>query len=178
MIYDIEKIEKARAILQSIANGKDPINGEIIEEDNFINDPRLIRMFYFVAEVMDNVVKGNYSKGKVSEFLITGEQKNDIVFTEGNIGVNEVAKCINQQINPLISKKATGMAINKGLKRLGLLSEAIDDLGKKRTTTNEKSIDYGFQLEKRDYNGVEYYMVVIDDKGKKYILDNIEEIMK
>ena len=148
-----------------------------IEEGNFVNDPRLIRMFYFVAEVLDNVVKGNYSRGKVSEFIITGEQ-NDVVFTEGNIGVNEIAKCINQQINPLMSKKVSGMAINNGLKRLGILSEAIDDLGKKRTTTNEKSVDYGFQLEKRNYNGVEYYMVVIDDKGKKYILDNIEEIMK
>ncbi|MDI9476717.1 MAG: hypothetical protein WBJ17_02690 [Natronincolaceae bacterium] len=178
MIYDIEKIEKAKAVLQSIANGKDPISGGAIEEGNFVNDPRLIRMFYFVAEVLDNVVKGNYSRGKVSEFIITGEQKNDVVFTEGNIGVNEIAKCINQQINPLMSKKVSGMAINNGLKRLGILSEAIDDLGKKRTTTNEKSVDYGFQLEKRNYNGVEYYMVVIDDKGKKYILDNIEEIMK
>jgi hypothetical protein len=27
MIYDIEKIEKAKAVLQSIANGKDPISG-------------------------------------------------------------------------------------------------------------------------------------------------------
>ena len=108
MIYDIEKIEKAKAILQSIANGKDPINGEVIEEDNFVNDPRLIRMFYFIAEVLDNVVKGNYSKGKISEFVITNEQRNDVVFTEGNIGVNEIAKCINRQINPLISKRVTG----------------------------------------------------------------------
>lgn len=178
MIYDIEKIEKAKTILQSIASGNNPINGEIIEEENFINDPRLIRMFYFIAEVLDNVTKGNYSERKISEFVITDEQKNKVVFTEGNIGVNEIARCINQQINLLMSKKVTGVVINNGLKRLGILSEGMDDLGKKRTTTNEKSADYGFQLEKRNYNGVEYYMVVIDEKGKRYILDNIEKIAK
>ena len=103
--------------------------------------------------------------------------KNKVIFTEGNIGVNEVAKCINEQINPLISKKVTGAQLNKGLKKLGILSELEED-GKKRTTTNERSKDYGFFLEKRSYDGREYDMVLINDEGKKYILDNIEEIME
>ena len=177
MLNDIEKIEKAKIILQKIAGGTNPISGEPIEGDNFLNDPRIIRCFYYVAEVLDNVVQGNYMKNRISDFQITEEQKSQVIFIEGNIGVNQIAKCINQLINPLVSKRVSGVAINNGLKRMGILSETIDNEGKKRTTINENSADYGFQLERRNYNGNEYDMVVIDDRGKKYILDNIEEIM-
>jgi hypothetical protein len=42
---------------------------------------------------------------------------------------------------------------------------------------NPQSAQYGLENEKRSFNGVEYDMVVISDKGKKYLLDNLEEIM-
>ena len=60
---------------------------------------------------------------------------------------------------------------------MGILSEVVNEEGKKRTTTNDKSHLYGFHLEKRNYNGREYEAVVIDDKGKQFILDNIKDIM-
>lgn len=61
MNEELEKIQKARLVLQKIANGINPINGEKIEEESFLNDPRIIRCFYFVAEVLDNVTRGVYS---------------------------------------------------------------------------------------------------------------------
>jgi hypothetical protein len=177
MIKDIEKIEKARLIIQKIADGTNPINGQPVEADSFLHDSRIIRCFYFISEVLEAVVKGTYSNKKINDFVITDEQKNKVVFTEGNIGVNEAARCINLQLNPLMSKKVTGAQLNKGLKRLGILSEAVED-GKKRTVTNEISKDYGFFSEKRSYDGREYDMVLINNEGKKYILDNIEKIME
>lgn len=177
MIKDIEKIEKARLIIQKIADGTNPINGQPVEADSFLHDSRIIRCFYFISEVLEAVVKGTYSNKKINDFVITDEQKNKVVFTEGNIGVNEAARCINLQLNPLMSKKVTGALLNKGLKRLGILSEAVED-GKKRTVTNEISKDYGFFSEKRSYDGREYDMVLINNEGKKYILDNIEKSMK
>ncbi|MDI9496655.1 MAG: hypothetical protein QM227_10325 [Bacillota bacterium] len=177
MIKDIEKIEKARLIIQKIADGTNPINGQPVEADSFLHDSRIIRCFYFISEVLEAVVKGTYSNKKINDFVITDEQKNKVVFTEGNIGVNEAARCINLQLNPLMSKKVTGALLNKGLKRLGILSEAVED-GKKRTVTNEISKDYGFFSEKRSYDGREYDMVLINNEGKKYILDNIEKIME
>jgi hypothetical protein len=127
MIKDIEKIEKARLIIQKIADGTNPINGQPVEADSFLHDSRITRCFYFISEVLEAVVKGTYSNKKINDFVITDEQKNKVVFTEGNIGVNEAARCINLQLNPLMSKKVTGAQLNKGLKRLGILSEAVED---------------------------------------------------
>lgn len=44
-----------------------------------------------------------------------------------------------------------------------------------RTVINDNSINYGFESQRKSYNGVEYDMVVMNDKGKKYLLNNIEE---
>ncbi len=178
MIRDIERIGKAKEIIQKLANGIDPTNGEEIKNDHILSDPRIIRMFFFVSEVLDNVIKGEYSKDiKLTDFVITPEQKESVIFTEGDIGVNEIARCINKAINPLVSKKISGLLINKGLKRMGILTEVENNDGKRRTTINEISQNYGFSEVKRSYEGREYMQVVANDMGKKFILDNIEEIM-
>jgi len=181
MNEEFEKIQKARLVLQKIANGINPINGEKIEEESFLNDPRIIRCFYFVAEVLDNVTRGVYSS-KRSEprsrvFVITSEQKSKVRFPEGKIGVNEFSRCVNMCIDLNQSKRLTGVEINKRLKAMGILSEETTETGKTRTVINDNSINYGFESQRKSYNGVEYDMVVINDKGKKYLLDNIEVIM-
>ena len=178
MINDIDKIGKANNIILKLANGIDPVNGEVIENDNVLNDPRMIRCFFFVSKVLENVIAGEYSKAsKKTKFIITDEQKDSMIFTEGEIGVNEISKCINQNINPLISKKVTGNLINRGLKRMGILSEINNDDGTRRTAINETSHNYGFIEIERNYNGRKYFQVVANDIGKKFILDNIEEVL-
>jgi len=179
LVTEREKIEKAKAVILKIAKGMDPLTGEMMNEDSFLNDPRIIRCFFFVAEVLDNVLKGAYSKaGKPEKFVITPEQKEQVVFPEGKIGVNEFSRCINKCIDPNVSKKLTGVELNKKLKQMGILSEEIDPVtGKTRTTINDNSYKYGFESEKRSYNGVEYEMVLINDKGKSFLLDNLEAIM-
>ncbi|MCX7711427.1 MAG: hypothetical protein N2484_16425 [Clostridia bacterium] len=180
MIADYEKMEKAKNLLQKIAKGVDPLTGELIAEDSFLNDPRIIRCFYYVSEVLENVIQGAYSKssGKNADFIITAEQKSRVVFSEGKIGVNEFSRCINQCIDASRSKKMTGVGLNKRLKKLGLLSEVETNDGKTRTVTNEQSAQYGIETEKRTFKGVEYDAVVINDQGKKYLLEHIEDIMK
>ena len=179
MISEKEKIIKAKEVLVKIANGINPLNRQPINDESFLNDPRIIRCFFFVAEILDRAHAGqlNQTLHKPTEFRITSEEKSKIKFPEYKIGVNEFARCVNNIIDPKISKKLTGVVLNNQLKKMGLLSEVIIEDGKKRTTINDKSNDYGFELEKRNYNGNEYDMVVINDIGKKFLLDNLEDIL-
>lgn len=179
MHSEFEKIDKAKLVLQKIAKGVNPLTGEVIEKDSFLNDAKIIRCFYFVTEILDNVMKGAYNSrsNKLSEFIISPEQKSRVELPAGKIGVNEFSKCINSCLVLSTSKKLTGVELNKRLKKLGVLSEESTSGGKTRTVTNENSAGYGFETDKRNYNGVEYDAVVINDIGKKYLLDNIESIM-
>jgi hypothetical protein len=179
MVTDFEKMEKAKQLLLKIAKGIDPLTGETFDENSFLSDPRIIRCFYYVTEVMDDVTKGVYGLvgQKPKEFLISPEEKMQITFPEGKIGVNEFSRQVNSYINPVKSKKLTGMELNKKLKKMGILSETITESGKTRTITNNISAEYGFEMEKRIFNGTEYDMVLINDRGKKYLLQNIDTIM-
>jgi hypothetical protein len=181
MYIDVEKMKKAKDVLSKMAKGVNPVTGEMIDKESFLNDPKLVRCFYFITEVLDNVMNEiNYNKnrGKFERFIITPEQKSRVVLPEGKIGVNEFAKCINSHIDINHSKKLTGAELNKGLKKLGVLSEVNAGDGKTRTVVNSNSVKYGFETEKRSYNGVEYDKVVINENGKKYLLENIEKIME
>lgn len=176
---EFDRIEKAKAVLEKIAKGVDPLTGELIGENSFLNDPGIIRCFYFVNEILDNVLNGVYSGrgSKLQGFFITPEQKSRVRFTPGKIGVNEFSKNINECIDLSRSKKLTGVELNRRLKKMGLLGEVDTGGGKKRTALSDESVQYGFEAEMRSYNGVEYEMVVINDDGKRYLLDNLEEIM-
>ena len=179
MVTERDKMEKAREVLIKIAKGTDPLTGETLKEESFLNDPRVIRCFYYIAEVLDNVLQGKYSKSnKLTRFVITPEQKSRVKLPEGKIGVNEFSRCVDLCIDGTTSRKLTGVELNRRLKKMGVLSEEKNpQTGRTRTITNERSEEYGFESEKKTYNGAEYDAVVMNDKGKQYLLDNLEDIL-
>lgn len=179
MISEKEKLIRAKEVLVKIANGINPVDGKAIEDEGFLTDPRIIRCLFYVADVLTLASEGRADEilPKPTEFIITPEEKSKVRFPEHKIGVSQFAKCINQTIDLSRSKKLTGVGLNKQLKILGLLSEKIDEDGRKRTVTNDQSGAYGFELEQRSFNGTEYEMVVFNERGRQYLLDNIESIM-
>ncbi|MGE5583578.1 MAG: hypothetical protein ACM3X9_13750 [Bacillota bacterium] len=175
---DLEKLSKAREVILKMANGVNPLTGESIEKEHFLQDPRIIRCLFFIADSLKQQQEGAvYRNRRSNSFIISAEEKKQVQFTEGKIGVNEFSKCVNRVLDLTRSKKLTGVELNKRLKKMGLLAEEQTPDGKTRTTVNNQSLDYGFETELRNYNGNEYQMVLINDKGKRYLLDNLEIIM-
>lgn len=144
------------------------LTGEICKEQKALTE-QLAALHRALA------TNSRYSPAK--EFLITAEEKEKVVLPEGKIGVNEFAHCINAVIDLNKSRRLTGVELNKQLKKMGILSEIELEDGKKRTTINEQSKDYGIETERRNFNGVDYEKVVFNDQGKKFLLENLEKIM-
>ena len=171
-------IEKTVSILENLAKGLDPDTKKAVKKDHILHDPEIIRSFYFAKQVLENVKKGTYNNRKLTEFIITQEQKAKILLPERKIGVNEFSRIVNEHIDLHLSKRLTGIELNRQLKKLNVLSEESLEGGKKRTVINEHSLEMGFESEKRVKNGNEYDMVVINNEGKAYLIENLEEIMK
>lgn len=171
-------IEKTMNILENLAKGIDPGTEKEVKKDHILHDPEIIRSFYFAKQVLENVKKGIYNNRKLTEFIITPEQKAKVRLPDRKIGVNEFSRIINEHIDLHLSKRLTGVELNRQLKKLKVLSEEVLEDGKKRTVTNEHSLGMGFESEKREKNGTEYEMVVINNEGKAYLLENLEDIMK
>lgn len=180
MSLEKEKIVKASEILNKIANGINPVNGEPIGNDCFLQDPRMIRCLFFVQQVLNEAAERPASiyKPAPAKFIISAEEKSRVRFPEENIGINQFAKCINAVIDVNVSRKLTGVQMNNQLKKMGILSEESIGEGRKRTIANENSQQYGVVSEKRIYNGVEYDKVCFNDIGKKFLLNDLERILE
>jgi hypothetical protein len=180
MVQEKEKLVKANEILRKMANGINPLTGEQLEEESFLHDPRVIRCLYFIQEVLNRAIDGQLrvTPGKLEGFVITADEKQMIQLPQGRIGINEFAKCVNRVIDLNKSRKVSGMELNKRLKRIGVLSEEVMSDGRKRTLPGVNSHEYGIEMETRNYNGNEYEMILFNDKGKQYLLDNLETILE
>lgn len=180
MDLEKEKIVKAGEILNKMANGINPVNGQPIDADCFLQDPRIIRCLFFVQQILNEAAErpANKAVRKPAKFIITDEEKSNVRFPEENIGVNQFARCINNAIDLNRSRKITGVEINKQLKKMGILAEELLTDGKKRTIVNANSHKYGAVTERRNYNGNEYNMVCFNDIGKKFLLDELEKILE
>jgi hypothetical protein len=175
---DIEKMQKAREVLQKMANGINPVSGQTIEKEHFLQDPRIIRCMFFIADVLKRQIDETiYRERRPTIFSITAEEKERIEFPAGKIGVNEFSRCVNHVIDISRSKKLTGVELNKRLKKMGLLNEEKTPDGRTRTTLDVQSAGHGFETGRKTYNGHEYEMVLFNDQGKRYLLDNLEIIM-
>lgn len=181
MSLDIEKIKKARIVLDKMANGINPIDGSKIEQESFLDDPRIIRCLFYVNEILQMVIDGSLADKNLDRkklpFVITEEEKQQVEFPEGSIGVNAFSQCINKVINPHRSKKLSGMELNRQLKKMGILAEEVDEQGKKKTILPPESMKYGIHTELVNYNGNEYEKVVFNSKGVHFLLENLEKIM-
>lgn len=178
MYYDLEKLEKTRTMLETLIKGVNPLTGAKVEKASFVNDAQAMRFLNYGMEVMQNLICHQYSRrNKNEEFKITQEEKQQVKLPEGKIGVNEFSRCVNLCIDPLKSKMLTGVELNRKLKKLKLLGEESTPEGKTRTILNSNSEKYGFESERRTFRGAEYEMIVINDIGKKYLIDNLESIM-
>ena len=180
MKFEKNKIIKAREILEKMANGINPVNGELIDADCFLQDPRMIRCLFFVNQVLsDYIERPAYARDyRPPTFIITSEEKDRVRFPDGNIGINQFAKSINSVIDLNRSRKLSGVMMNNQLKKMGILNEELQADGKKRTVANENSQQYGIVSEKRSYEGREYNMVCFNEDGKRFLLNNLERILE
>ncbi len=178
MREDIRKIYQAQRVLQKMAGGLNPFNGERLEEGSFLHDSRMVRCLHYVCDLLDEHAEMRLRRGtkKGAVFKITPEQKELIELPDRDIGVNEFTRCVNRVLSAE-SKKLSGALLNKQLKKMGILSEESMENGKTRTIINEKSRDYGIVTEKRNYHGNEFDMILFNDQGKEYLLRNLEAIL-
>jgi hypothetical protein len=125
----VEKIMESKWTIQAMADGINPLNGEKIKAESFLNDAKVIRQLLYLLDYLDKQLecKPGISKTrkpkKPKNFIISPEEKNNVHLPVGKIGVNDFAQVVNLIIDVTKSKKLNGAVINRKLKLMGILSE-------------------------------------------------------
>ncbi len=62
---DIEVLKHAQRYIESMANGVDPLTGEIVSDSDLINNVRISRCLFYVNEKLKSLInEGNSPKRK------------------------------------------------------------------------------------------------------------------
>ena len=67
---ELETLERAKMYMEKLANGMNPIDGSMIPDEDVVNNVRLSRCFFYVADVLRRVIdNGGIEKQKKSKKL-------------------------------------------------------------------------------------------------------------
>lgn len=179
---ELETLERAKMYMEKLANGINPIDGTAVPDEDIINNVRLSRCFFYVADVLRQVIENGgvspQKKLKKAPFSLSVEKRNAFEFSEAPIPVSEVAKRINALLDDENMATMSYSAIRDWLMSLGMLEDVLNGDGKltKRPTTRGESI--GIILESRTGLNGTYFVVVYNLAAQHFIIDNLDAIVE
>ena len=92
-------MQRAKAYIDQLANGINPIDGTCVADSDVINNVRISRCLFYVSDILKRVIDngGSISKKKVAKgpFFLPSEAVNGFRFSKAPITVSEIVKRIN-----------------------------------------------------------------------------------
>ena len=178
---ELERIVYAKSFIDKLANGINPIDDQPIAEYDVINDVKLTRCLFYVSDILRQIIENGgivSSKKKTkASFSVTQEQISGYSYSEFPIPVSEIAKRINELIDTDGRKKLSYRKITDWLLSINALTEKSMN-GKSKKHPTEKGGQIGISLETRNSAYGVYPVVVYNKEAQKFILDNIDAILK
>lgn len=121
-LKDPEKLKKARNIINLLLEGINPVDYEPIEDESFLNDPKMIRIFSYLALVLNqDIQEAEEEEDREADTVSMFANR-----VAGENAINSSYKSINDKIK---SSKIT--AFNKAnsaeLKKLAELMEKSEN---------------------------------------------------
>lgn len=120
----------------------------------------------------------NRKKKPKIPFSIDPELLDNLELPDKDISITEFCRAVNGMIDMEAMKRLTPVHMNTQLKKMGILGEKKDDSGRSETVTTEHSLEYGISSVSGMYNGREYEKIIYDEQGKRFLVDNLPDILE
>lgn len=177
---ELEKIEYAKSFMDKLANGINPLDDSLIPEEDIANNVRLSRCFFYVSDILRQVIENGgvkpvkAAKLRKQEFALTEEQRSRIQISERPLPVSEIANRLNELVDAETTKKLSATAINNWLVELQMLKVVKQSDGKVRKLPTEQGRELGIFTEERTGMYGSYVTVLFSPSAQQFIYDNIE----
>ncbi len=182
MATELEMLERAKLYMEKLANGINPIDDSEVKDDDCINNVRLSRCFFYVADVLGKVIENGGTtpvrkKAGTIPFKVSDEQLRMFDFSESPIALSEIAKRINALANSENMKKLTYNHLADWLMSIDMLEYATKGDGSTTKYPTEKGKYMGIAVEKRQGMRGEYLTVVYNKQAQQFIIDNMDAVV-
>ena len=183
----IEQIKYAKDFIKKLGQGINPINNEVIDSDDLINNIRVSRCMFFVADILEEIIRKEETDCRISSNTIKPVEKfvfNNNMLTEFNYSDQDMYLTeFVEGVKELSVKYGIGILPRRAFVNW-LLSSKIYEI--QETTVNGK-----VQARKRAtqagsevgiYNAIKNSaygprdVILISRKGQEFLMDNLPSI--
>jgi len=174
---ELEKLERARLYIEQLANGIDPISGRELPEDSALNQVRLSRCFFYVADVLGQAVVKEKKAAKIPllPFALPLELRGQIP-VEPSAMIRHFTDSINALVDPTAMQKLKTTAFTGWLVEQGYLREDLFN-GKRRKVPTEKGRAAGIADEPRQGQFGSYTATLYDENAQRLLVAHLDEII-
>ena len=177
---ELETMQRAKMYLDKLAQGIDPISNQEIPMDSVVNNVRLARCFFYVSDVLGQVIaNGGVIGGKpnLQPFAVTSEQLAKVRISQEPVRITQLVEMISSAVDTSHMKKLTTTVITNWLLQKGFLEKQIGLDGKSRRIPTQNGLMIGLSTETRQGQYGEYQVVFYNSAAQQFVLDNLPEIV-
>lgn len=182
MMTELEVMQQAKTYMEKLANGIDPITDREAAEEDVIQNVRLSRCFFYVADVLRQLIEigGIPQTGgnKKTPFVLPLEKRNMYTFSSYPVTVSVIAQQLNALAEDPTMQKLKTTSITGFLLQSGLLESRMNDRGGKARVPTAAGRELGISTEIRSGQNGDYTAVLYNTDAQKLILDNLDAIIE
>ncbi len=175
---ELETLERAKMYMEKLANGINPIDGSMIPDEDVVNNVRLSRCFFYVADVLRQVIDNGgvatQKKGKKEPFALPVEKRNGFAFSDVPLTISEIVKNINDLVTDENMTKLTTPMVTDWLVSINVLVNEINAEGKNAKKPSPQGISLGISVEARTSINGPYSVVVYNREAQQFVIDNLD----
>ena len=177
---ELETMQRAKMYMDKLAQGIDPISNREIQEDSVLNNVRLARCFFYVSDVLGQVIANGGvvgGKPKLDPFFITMDQIAKVRISREPVRVTQLVDMISEAVNNPGMKKLKTTVITDWLMEKGFLEKQTDPDGKSRRVPTRNGLMIGLSVQVRQGSSGEYLAVFYNADAQRFVLDNLNAML-
>ncbi len=185
---ELEIMERAKTYLDKLARGIDPVTGQEVPEGDVVNNVRVSRCLFYVADVLRQVIENGgiqvereptvryVKRSEKAPFALPLEDRERYPFEDRPATVSVIAQRLNELVDLDAVQKLKTTSITGYLLKTGLLAEEVMFDGTKTKRPTETGRNLGISTALRQGMNGEYTVVLYSREAQQFILDNLDAI--
>ncbi len=181
---ELDILMHAKDYIDKLAQGIDPISGQEMPEDTVLNQARLVRCFFYVSGVLQQVIDNGgvaapqpAKKRGRAYFHLTDEMRNQVVYSSEPIMIRRFLQQLNEMIDPETTRQLSATTVTGWLVEKVFLYQENYQAGKSRKLPTQAGLDLGISQENRVGDYGEYVAILYNEQAQHFIIDHMEDIL-
>lgn len=177
---DNQKLDKAIIYVDRIANGFNPVNNRLVENDSVLNNPNVIRCMYFIKDVLKEVQKNGGvigKKVKIQKEPFDFQILDKFTYIEDK-SITKLLRQIEEYVENPNMEHINCRKITTWLKENNyIVRDKIEQLGIVGSIVTDKGKNIGMYNEVKTINDRTYLAVIYDKNAQEFIVRHLKDIL-